>query len=229
MRTYFPTPSSAQLLHVRAAAKAACLMVANDVGGVPLYPSLTNSGALDLNFGEFHCKSGTQIFDRESAELLVKSFQAVPVKSGKFFNPGIPIYLGNPDLPGPGQNLAAPAIGWVTAIEIRAAGVTLLSKWGPEGEAARRNTSYVFYSPVWQLRKVAGGWRPIRLISVGLTNQGTANFPTIPLQAANDRAATPAQTKGVLAHLADVKREFPNVPYASQFQLASNRAARSQP
>ncbi len=202
--------------------------IANDrATGSPFVISQANS--LFLPFGNFPHKAGLQKLDGESAAFLRANFGKVDITAKRPVDVGVPIYFGHPDCLGrPDTNPAAPAMGWVREIQTEATGISLLTKWSPEGLAAIQNASFRFYSPNWELRRVAGGLQPVRLISVGLTNS-----PGIPVPAiANDRHKEAAPAKkaapsSVLSHLAAVKREFPSLAYESQWQLATNRAARS--
>lgn len=139
--------------------------------------------ALFIPFGEYPHPKGLQKFDRQSADFLAHAFNSLSGKLSRIFTPGVPIYRGHPDVPGrPDSDPAAPAMGWVQDVVVAENGVSLPVKWNVDGATAIQNAHYRFYSPNWLLRAVKGGIQPVKLLSLGLTNN-----PRIPVPAiAND-------------------------------------------
>lgn len=139
--------------------------------------------SLFIPFGEYPHPKGLQKFDAEAGQFLAQTFNSLPAKVSRLFTPGVPIYKGHPDVPGrPDSNPSAPAVGWVQSVQVANDGVTLGVKWNADGQTAISDAQYRFYSPNWLLRPVKGGIQPVKLLSVGLTNN-----PRIPVPAiAND-------------------------------------------
>ncbi|MDR3401828.1 MAG: phage protease [Chthoniobacter sp.] len=67
------------------------------------------------------------------------------------------------------------AAGWIDAVEVRADGLWGKPRWSDAGQTAVSNGRYRFLSPAWQSHDVErigpGRIRPLRIDSVGLTNQ----------------------------------------------------------
>ena len=152
------------------------LSIANALGGGEVF-AIVQGDSLFIPFGKYQHPLGLQLFDKASAEIL----QAACNDLGEF-----PIYKGHPDVPGrPDSNPAAPAIGWCGNITIENDGARFAAKWNEIGQLSIANCEFKFYSPHWDLRRVAGGIQPVRMKSIGLTNN-----PRIPVPAiANDDTA----------------------------------------
>jgi hypothetical protein len=76
------------------------------------------------------------------------------------------------------------AYGWISELETRADGFYGRVKWSDAGLDLVRNAHFKFYSPYWEAREIGSEkgrrvYRPVALISVGLTNQ--PNIPVRPL------------------------------------------------
>ncbi len=203
----------------------------NDGAGVGF--AVVQREKLFFPFGEYPHPKGLQRFDRQSGEILASAFTSLGTRSGQLFTPGVPIYRGHPDVPGrPDSDPSAPAIGWVQGIEVANEGVNLAVKWSPEGEAAISSAHFRFYSPNWLLRPVKGGIQPVKLLSIGLTNN-----PRIPVPAiANDTEPSPlTPERGVLrraaleAQRARLRLDFPGLAPGGLYDLAWHRAAQSNP
>lgn len=180
---------------LRASAPLRVIPAANDLDDLAIANAIDGEGIFEIQqreklfvpFGEYPHPKGLQKFDRQSGELLATAFNSLPAKLGRIFTPGVPIYRGHPDVPGRADSdPAAPAMGWVQGVTVENDGVNFAVKWNPDGEAAIGNAHFRFYSPNWLLRNVKGGIQPVKLLSIGLTNN-----PRIPVPAiANDDDST---------------------------------------
>ncbi len=88
--------------------------------------------------------------------------------------PGLPIYVGHPDdaqyANQPGHTDTR-AHAWITDVEKRDDGLYIKPKWSNTGKEIIENAHFKYLSPRWIMRKLANGiYEPIRLTSVGLTN-----------------------------------------------------------
>ena len=170
------------------------ITVANALGGEGVF-EVQQGNEMFIPYGEYQHAVGLQKFTKQSAEAMVTAFNSAGGLLKRLFTkPGVPIYPGHPDIAGrPDYNPAAPALGWVESIVAGNDGMTLGVKWNADGEKAVTGAQFRFYSPVWQMKRVAGGVEPVKLQSVGLTNN-----PRIPVPAlANDD--TPAVPAGLAA------------------------------
>ena len=137
-------------------------------------------------YGDFPHTRGLQRVDRDAAESMVAAFESFLGKASRLFG-GVPFYAGHPDLPGASDHADQKAYGWITKLEARADGLFGLAKWSDAGRELLRQAHYKYLSPYWEATEIGREngrkiFRPIALISVGLTNQ--PNIPVRPL--AND-------------------------------------------
>jgi phage I-like protein len=114
---------------------------------------------------------------------MVGQFNSFRGRLGRLFG-GVPFYVGHPDLPGAAEIADSKAYGWIMEIDAREDGLYGQVKWSDAGLELLRNAHYKFYSPYWEAREIGAEnrrklYRPIALISVGLTNQ--PNIPVRPL------------------------------------------------
>lgn len=133
-------------------------------------------GTLTLKYGSYPNAAGVQIFDRASAEALVRSFNTDLARQPA----GLPIFQGHPDFPhwvkeNPGVSMAA--LGRIKQLEATHEGLRIRYALNQGGIAAAG--SFSSYSPAWNMEPVRGStppaFRPIQLVSIGLTNR-----PNIP-------------------------------------------------
>jgi len=141
--------------------------------------------SLFIPYGDYPHAVGIQRFNRDSAEAIANDMRTAMGKLATRWG-GMPIYIGHPDLD-PDTWKDDGAYGWVTACNVREDGLDLTVKWTNAGNALIEDGRYKFYSPYWRMVRLSeeGGRtvaRPVRLISVGLTN--TPNIPVAPV--AND-------------------------------------------
>ena len=135
-------------------------------------------------FGEFRHRQGLQRVDRAAAEAMTAHFKSFWSRLGRAFG-GLPFYVGHPDV----QELAGPqpdpkARGWIMDLEARADGLYAQVRWTEEGRGMIQDRQFKFYSPYWQVETIGQEaglplFRPVRLLSAGLTNQ--PNLPVLPL------------------------------------------------
>lgn len=130
-------------------------------------------------FGEWSHRLGLQIVDTEAAEAmaadLARRWRAAP------------IFLGHPD----DATIQAPvrfrgSLGRVVSLRVRQGFLEAAVRWRRLGRALVEAGAVRFLSPRWEMTPLeASGFRPVRLISVGLTN--TPNLPVPPLRADRGR------------------------------------------
>lgn len=144
-------------------------------------------------YGDYPHARGVQRIDRAAAEAMVAQFDSFTGRAGRLFG-GVPFYAGHPDLPGASELADRKAYGWVVELAAREDGLYGRVKWSDAGLDLLRNAHYRFLSPFWEAKEIAveAGrriYRPVTLLSVGLTNQ--PNIPVKPL--ANETTPLPAE------------------------------------
>lgn len=168
---------------ISAANEADVITVENSTSGEAIF-AVQQDGKLFVPYGQYPHAKGLQYFNKEAADLMAGVFNSMGSKIGRLFNrAGVPVYRGHPDVPGRADsNPAAPAVGWIEGITAENDGAYFDVKWNEDGQKAVSSAQFRFYSPHWDCRKVKGGIQPVRLKSMGLTNN-----PRIPVPAiAND-------------------------------------------
>ena len=188
-------------------------------------------------FGEFRHRQGLQRVDRAAAEAMTAHFKSFWSRLGRAFG-GLPFYVGHPDVP----ELAGPqpdprARGWIMDLEARADGLYAQVRWTEEGRRMIQDRQFKFYSPYWQVETIGQEaglplFRPVRLISAGLTNQ--PNLPVLPLanqSKADERAFREACEAGALANRVaapgQTPRRFRTAEHSQTRRLNEVRRARS--
>lgn len=141
-----------------------------------------DSGWLRLaEYGEWPHPGGLQRLTREAASEMVAFFHSVRGRLARRFA-GVPVYIGHPDddaFAGCPGHTDTRAYAWITGLQARPDGLYILPRWSREGRRLLENAFYRFLSPRWALRRENdGALTPVRLLSVGLTNQ-----PNIPGEA----------------------------------------------
>ena len=126
-------------------------------------------------YGEHVHAEGTQRVDRAVARGLVRQFSSLWSRLKRPFG-GLPIFIGHPDDPqfrGQPGHTDTRAYGWIGALEARDDGLYMRAEWSTAGAELLRSGHYKYLSPRWLVERrddAEQGLRPVRLLSVGLTN-----------------------------------------------------------
>ena len=143
-------------------------------------------------YGEFPNSTGLQICDRLAADRMIKHFHSLTGRVGRLFR-GLPIYVGHPDYPPAVDDYPDKTVyGHINALEARPDGLYGKSDWTDEGKSMVNEKDFLYPSPHWRMEPVPGrpeAFRPIRLVSVGLTNN--PNIPGDPIPAQNALPLSP--------------------------------------
>ena len=151
----------------------------------------TNHWLKLVEYGDYPHADGVQHVTRDAAFEMQKKFRSLRSRFARKFS-GVPIYIGHPDdrrfahLPGHNDTRS---YAWIQDIEAREDGIWILPKWSSAGKEIIKNAFFKFLSPRWEMKCHDGQLIPIRLISVGLTNN-----PNIPGEAIANQAS-PAETQ----------------------------------
>ena len=119
-------------------------------------------------YGEWKHSRGMQVVDFESARRMKRSMLILRALGG------IPIYIGHPDDYPDGEKVP---VGKIVGIFSTHDGIAVVARYSDSvcGRILKKEISAM--SPRWQMEKLPDGkYRPVRLLSVGLTNN-----PNIPL------------------------------------------------
>lgn len=141
--------------------------------------SNATSGWLKLaDYGDWPHARGIQRLSREAAGRMCEYFKSLRGRLARRFG-GLPVYIGHPDDPGFAGNSGhddTRAYAWIADMQDRDDGLYVLPRWSQAGRELLANAFYKFLSPRWAMRHLeADIYEPVRLISIGLTNQ-----PNIP-------------------------------------------------
>ena len=142
-------------------------------------------------FGRFPHRVGMQVFDRQAANAIVTLFNSARDRLARLWR-GLPVFIGHPDLD-PKTYPDHRKYGSIQRLEVRADGLYAQAKWSRAGREIVNDEHFDFPSPLWNMEPVpreAGAFRPVELISVGLTNRpNIANKPV----GANTQPPHPAE------------------------------------
>jgi hypothetical protein len=153
---------------VSAANEDSEISIANALSGGETFV-LQQGDKFFIPYGDYPHPKGVQKFNRASAEIMAS-----------LHNDATPVYKGHPDVPGrPDSDPSAPAWGWTDRIEPLENGANFYRRMNERGSSAITNAEFRFYSPYWDLRPVKGGLQPVRLRSIGLTNNPRIPVPPI--------------------------------------------------
>jgi hypothetical protein len=125
-----------------------------------------------VEYGDHPHPEGIQRVSREAAEEMQRKFRSLRARLARKFG-GVPIYIGHPDdknfsfLPGHSDTRS---YAWVQDIEAREDGIWILPRWSDAGKTMVESSFFKFLSPRWEMKREGHLLIPIRLISVGLTN-----------------------------------------------------------
>ncbi|MDP0500990.1 MAG: phage protease [Verrucomicrobiota bacterium JB022] len=135
-----------------------------------------------VSFGEHGHRKGVQRIDRGAGEALVAAFYSLKGRMARRFG-GLPVYVGHPDdaeFSGRAGHDDTRAHGWVQGLEVADDGLFVRIKWARSGRELLAEAHYKYLSPRWLMEPVESGvFRPVRLLSVGLTN--APNIPGEPI------------------------------------------------
>lgn len=160
-------------------------------------------GILTLKYGSYPNIAGVQIFDRTSAEMLVRSFNSDLSRQLA----GLPILQGHPDFPewakqNPGVSMAA--LGRVRQLDATNEGLRIRYILNEQGMSSAG--SFSSYSPAWYMESIAGtqpqAFRPKQLVSIGLTNK--PNIPGTEFKTAG--VNTGDRTKAIAAAVEETRK-----------------------
>ena len=123
-------------------------------------------------FGRFPHRVGIQVFDREAAVRIITLFNSTKDKLARLWR-GLPIFIGHPDFD-PKTYPDHRKYGSIQRLEVRPDGLYAQAKWSRAGREIVNDEHFDFPSPLWNMEPIpteAGAFRPVELISVGLTNR----------------------------------------------------------
>ncbi len=169
-------------------------------------------------FGDFNHSNGLQKFTHQSADRMASNFNSLLAKAGRALRgvPGVPIFVGHPDDPsfsGKTGHSDTRAHAWIEGVQARANGLFIKPKWSETGEAILANAHYRFLSPRWAMRHIRGrDFEPVKLISVGLTNQ--PNIP-VPAIANEEQSQKSTQTQSIIMNEL-IKKLFAKLGFANE-------------
>ncbi|MDR2377382.1 MAG: phage protease [Puniceicoccales bacterium] len=149
-------------------------------------------------YGHYPHPQGLQCIDRAAAQAMVEHFKSFRGRLRRRFG-GLPVYIGHPDDPQlrqqPGHQDTR-AYAWIQNLEAREDGLHGLVKWSDAGLELLRNAFFKFLSPRWEMQAVGPGqFRPIRLLSLGLTNHPNIPGDAIANQEAREGEAPAPDTR----------------------------------
>ena len=184
--------------------------VGGEITGITIGANQESSGKSQwirlTGYGEFSHARGLQRLNRESARTMVSYFNSLRGRLARRFG-GLPVYIGHPDDPSfanqPGHSDTR-AYAWIQALDDREDGLWALLKWGAAGRELLSNAFYKFLSPRWAMKAVEPGvFEPVRLLSVGLTNQPNIPCDAIANEKSTDRILTSEKGTNMLEKIID--------------------------
>lgn len=169
----------------------------------------TNNWIKLVPYGEWPHSRGMQRFTRETAETMVAHFKSLRQRLSRGFG-GLPIFIGHPDDPSftgkPGHSDTR-AYAWIQDMETREDGLFIRPKWSEDGNQLLKNAFYKFLSPRWAMQQTENPrvYEPVRLLSVGLTNE--PNIPGDSIANEQDPTQAPATLRSQIAQLLEIPSE----------------------
>ena len=168
-------------------------------------------GSMFIPYGNMPHRVGMQRVNATAAQRMADNLRGVVNQVLRVLT-GLPrrapIYIGHPDVPGRGAEFPDKrSYGWVTDITDEREGMRLAVKWTVAGEQLVRDGHFLFYSPYWEGEQSGRFVDPVKLISVGLTNN--PNIPVPALANELDAAAEEESTNDDQPELdPDMKKEL---------------------
>ncbi len=115
-------------------------------------------------YGEWPHANGIQVVDEKAARKMLHSSRIA-----KFFYGGVPIYIGHPDDSKPRRSCRV--VGKIKRICLTKGGIAVVAAYGNDILKRIESGEISAMSPRWQMESTEDGkFRPVKLISVGLTN-----------------------------------------------------------
>ena len=134
-------------------------------------------------YGNFPHAQGLQRFFKDDAVNLINEFNGLLRTPQRLL--GLPWYIGHPDHPKfKDRYTDTKAYGRIKAMEARDDGLFANVKWSPAGEELIRSEAFHGHSMNWGCRLINGAYVPVRLKSVGFTNE--PNIEVDPITLANE-------------------------------------------
>ena len=131
-------------------------------------------------YGTFSHPSGKQIISLKDGKRCVQHTKTL---SFRLKIKKIPVYIGHPDDPlfqSLPEHMNPHVYGYVTAIRYDKDGIWIKIRWTKSGQELVENGIYSYISPRWLSKEgTDGGYHPIKLLSVGLTQH--PNLPVKPI------------------------------------------------
>jgi hypothetical protein len=160
-------------------------------------------------YGDWPNKQGLQRLEKADAQNIVNEFKKVTSLPKRVL--GLPWYIGHPDHPAFNERYKdTKAYGRIKDLEARDDGLWAGVRFGSEGESMIADEAFGGHSVNWFLKEdpnEKGVWRPVRLKSVGFTNE--PNIPVPPVTAANEaQQATQFKRLARLRLFGNVRKDF---------------------
>lgn len=146
-------------------------------------------------FGNWQHQRGMQVVNKQSAKAMRQSFGALK----RLFGAKLPIFEGHPD-DTPRKKLPKP-LGYIRDIHETIDGIAITAEYDENTYRERIENKYSALSPRWEMKALGREqYTPIRLISVGLTNN-----PNIPQSGKVLLVDSVENTEQMNSHLKQVK------------------------
>lgn len=185
---------------------------AGNVLSITAVNELGADGSLFIPFGDTQviASNGERVIqrhDQAAMNSMVSAFNSRIARFMRKLRGDVPIYVGHPDIPGMEDKFPDKrARGYVEGMNVSADGVRLDPEWTNLGQELRTENQHRYPSPRWELEFTGENvdgirvTRPVRLISVGMTNRPNIKSVIAYNEACEDAAtedAPPADTKPV--------------------------------
>ena len=138
-------------------------------------------------YGRFPNRAGLQVFDRGDAERMEAAFNNARTTAGRAWR-GLPVFVGHPDID-PRTYKDGEKKGAVTLLNPRADGLYVCARMNAAGREIVENDHYSYPSPNWLMEPIPGKpgqFRPVKLVSVGLTNWPNLDVQPLGVTGANE-------------------------------------------
>lgn len=136
-------------------------------------------------YGDHGHADGMQRISRDDAQAMVNEFNSPFNLVARVM--GLPWYIGHPDHPAfKDRYKDTKAYGRIKQLKAGKDGLLANIRWNNAGKSLIRERAFHGHSPNWSARKDSSGrWRPVKLKSVGFTNEN--NLPVPPVLVANEK------------------------------------------